>query len=309
MYKRFLLMSVFSSVLSFNAAFAGLTEEIEDVKEYARSHPQLSLALGVSDKETSLHIKFADEGWIFLNDTQSGDLKGRHLEVNFNNQDELKQLAEELPEVFCKIVLDHNVYKFTNWKIQHLEYLKKTLKSKGTLQFEPDYTTATDETLDQNHLMERLRSKLDDTKLEKSFMIPEEFPIIEGEFKDEIDKEVEKRKQNSEQVKEYAISMDLIPFSQRCLELGIKSEDIAPHHILKDPAKLGRYYSSLELRLTKEITKRHFCEKFFEEVLLPHNEMVLKKVFHTVEFKRKVEYPIPTSTGAPRIIDYFICTK
>lgn len=74
MYKQILLMSAFSCVLSFNTAFAGLTEELEDVKDYARSHSQLSLALGVSDKETNLQIKFADEGWIFLDDTQSGDL-------------------------------------------------------------------------------------------------------------------------------------------------------------------------------------------------------------------------------------------
>jgi hypothetical protein len=310
MYKQILLMSAFSCVLSFNTAFAGLTEELEDVKDYARSHSQLSLALGVSDKETNLQIKFADEGWIFLDDTQSGDLKGRHLNMNFNNLDELKKLSEELPEVFSKIVLDMNVYKFTNWSIQHLEYLKTTLKGEGTFQFQPDYAIATcGETLDQNQLMEKLRANLEDTKLERSFILPDEFPIKEGGYKDEINEEVEKRKQNSESVKEYAATMDLLQFSCRCKELGIESQSFAPHHVLKDPAKLERYFIGLELRIARETNKKHFCDTFFDELLLPHNEMVLKKVFSEVVLKRRTVYPIPSSVGTPIITDYFVCTK
>jgi hypothetical protein len=311
MFKQVLLVTSCLMGISLNETFAGLQEDIDGVKNYAQTHHQLSLALGVNDEEKSLGNKF-DQNWVYLDDTNTKNIEGRHLNINFNNLDELTQLAEELPEQFSKLVLDNNVYKFTNWTVQHLESFKKTLKDGGTFQFQPDYFVGTDEEiLDQSQLREKLRFKLDDTKLERTLKLPSEFPIEESEYKDEIKEAIEKRKQNAERVKNYATHMDITQFQRKCIELDIKSEDIPPHHILgnPDPSRLERYFSNLEQRLAWEINKQHFCDKFFEEILLPHNEMVLKKVFSKVELKRKTEYPIPSSTGTPRTIDYFVCTK
>ncbi len=292
---------------------ATLAKEIEDVKNFCHTQNPVTLWLGVNDGEKNLEQRFGSSS-VFVDVTpHSGQLKGQHLTANFNNLDDLNQLANSLPHTFTHIKCDSSVFKFTEWTTDHLTQFSSLLKNEGTFTFPYDnpFLNSVDCSFDAefSNYKEIAESYLDEminkTSLVSTPPCPETVPVFKNE---ECEQKIEKLVKTHQ---------ELLPFTPE--EGPINAETPEEHEAIvqKRQEQESQYFKKAEelgiilfygaeviknseiLRsiIESEVYKEYFRKEALMPAVFEHYKKVLQQVFPKVEMtKNEKDIPIFTST-------------
>jgi len=263
-----------------------LEKQIRNVRDYISTLSQSYLVLGVSNEELDLHERF-NSCYIFLNENHKDLSNNRILSVNFNNLNELEQLANGLNQAFDKIILDDSCFKFADWYIAHIEKFKKLLKPGGKFIFGPSLTIGLGDFKNmatQEEIIQHIESRGDVARdnlggrLAKSEMIPFMLPMQKGAYKNEIQDLFDKYKQ-IQSIKDE----NLRNRTHKELGLPVYYTD----EVLKDDNKLKN-------NIEREVNLKHFKEKLLKDVIVPKNHVyILEKVFGKGNVQVEYGQPLP----------------
>jgi hypothetical protein len=286
---------------------AVLSQQIQEVQAYAKSHPNLTLVLGDTTDNFLGGFKKYDDSYVFLDDCHTKALPGRKLSANFNSLTDLDMLASQLGHTFSRILLDHNTYHHTEWSIDHLNRFRALLKPQGVFQFEMTSTSV--------HVSECVAADINDYKERVASELLQRFAgqrlqrfsfvRIEPENLQQVpvipvgaQKSVEDKAQLYHGLAQYALTRDE---SERLMFGDAQGEEAVileakAKAMREQKAKIGlasepRGFSKEELEdiaglrteFTFELLSKRMQDAMFQDVYLPHTKNLLLKVFSRVE--------------------------
>jgi hypothetical protein len=290
---------------------ANLTEQLPKVKEYLKNIKHPRLILGVANTHELNY--FFKTGTPFIENPNDilanmehdeNALPGRTLSLDFNNLDQLKQVAESLPSAFDVITIDFSSIKFARWHAEHFKYFEMMLKAGGKILFPLDgdpIDTFIFRTDTKDEMFAKSANQIEQEKQERlalsvpvfAFLPKEEMtklapnpediakikalPLIFGEHLDSLDRTLEE----DQAIVDYALANNI----------DFNTIMALTNPILKDDQKIiGFLNSKMESRVLEQL-----AEEFFEKHMAPKLTNKLLAIFQkgTVIIEKSLPMPAP----------------